>query len=83
MLTRRLNHSRKRKVRAYRFRLADSRGWMTFISPVRNRAEAAQAIERTFGEKPVALCIHRLFDPWRWLEHADSAKGTTPVKRPA
>lgn len=70
-------------MRAYLFRSDGSRSWRTFIGPVRNLAEAAQVIERTLGEKPVALRIHRLFDPWRWLERGKDPHTAAPTKRTA
>jgi hypothetical protein len=85
MLARSLTHTHrpKRKARAYLFRLDRSRDWETFIGPVRNLTEAAQAIERTFGERPVALRIHSLFDPWKWVERGNNRKNMTPAKRSA
>lgn len=84
MLARRLTHThrRKRKARAYLFRLRGSREWKTFIGPVRNLVEAAKAIEQAFGEHPIALRVHRLFDPWKWLDD-NNRKTITPAKRSA
>jgi hypothetical protein len=84
MLARRLTRSHeKRKARAYLFRLGRSPDWEVFVGPVRNLGEASQAIEQTFGEKPAAIRIHRLFDPWRWLAHGNNPRNATPAKRSA
>lgn len=56
--------SRKRRARAYRYRLTGVKSWQLYIGPVRNREEAIRALKELFGDCLAEVRVHPICDPW-------------------
>jgi len=56
--------SRKRRARAYRYRLTDMKSWEVYIGAVRNREEATRALRNLFGDLLAEVRVHPVCDPW-------------------
>lgn len=51
-------------ARAYVFQLPNSKEWLTYVGPVRNKSEARSAIEKLFGTQVAQIRVHPVCDPW-------------------